>query len=855
MNKLSKLILALIFFSLFVPIIPAQAAGAAIFRLTSVKTDYYVGDNIYIDVMVEPNGESINTVRLISDFTGSGVLQINDFNLGTAWPFQSPGEELNNTTQHINVGGFILVSSVSTNSKFGTLIFRANAVGTSTINISTGSHLISPDQIERLDLAASQNITINVLGALPQPNQAPVFDPVGTKTIDLSQNVSFHVRANDPDGDNVVLTADIPADAVFSNITSGPVAEGDFIWTPTANGSYALKFYATDDNSQGVKIGSLTVNVNVSVPVPVANVAPIFQPVANRSVEIGQTVSFHVQATDPDGDLVNLTWTIPTGSTFINVVNNATIVSGDFSWTPDSQGVYTVTFLAEDNNPTEPKIRTLSVSIGVSVPPNHTPVFEAITEKTVNANDTLTFNVSATDPDGDQVILSMEKLESATLTPISNGVTSTSAFSWKPQNFGIYYAVFKALDDNLNPLESTKTVRITVFGGQCPPCSGGGGGIGNVCPIPQCQEQIFDKPLVKSLPIINSVTHPNQVSWYSNNMPKFTWDIAEQNLGYTFNLDQNPLSDPSVGYFFSEDRVFSFSELQDGFWYFHLKVKYSDGYGPTAHFAVKIDTTAPDLFLPSIEGNKIYFSAIDKYSGLAYFEIKLDDGQWQKIQSPYQLTEADKQGQILTLRAVDKAGNVIESRIDLPKMEVIKEEQKKYIINQPEFVVAVPVITQVEYPIVRGQSLAGAKIYLFISAEPQIIIYTLADYQGNWLAYIDPALTPGKYSVYAIANYNNLDSQPSEKVYFTAAETGIVPAGKFKFPFQWPSIPLNMDTLALLAGTVAAASLLLLGAIKGIKFVIKQIIYRIKDLWENFKLEGRVSEIQKKLKNYGRKKK
>jgi len=199
MTKLSKLILILILLSLFIPNIPAQAAGNAIFRFTSVKTDYYVGENVYVDVMVEPNGESINTVRLISDFTNGDVLTVSDFNLGTAWPFQSPGEELNNTTQHINVGGFILVQSVSTNSKFGTLIFKANKIGTSTINISTGSHLISPDQIERLNIAASQNITINVLGAPPQPNRAPVFDAVGNKSIELGQSVSFHVRASDPD--------------------------------------------------------------------------------------------------------------------------------------------------------------------------------------------------------------------------------------------------------------------------------------------------------------------------------------------------------------------------------------------------------------------------------------------------------------------------------------------------------------------------------------------------------------------------------------------------------------------------------------------------------------------------------
>jgi hypothetical protein len=112
MKNFSKIILILLLFGILLPVFSIHAAGTAIFRLSSAKTDYYVGENVYVDVMVEPNGESINTVRLISDFSGAGVLQINDFNLGTVWPNLSPGKDLNNTTSHINVGGFILVDAI-----------------------------------------------------------------------------------------------------------------------------------------------------------------------------------------------------------------------------------------------------------------------------------------------------------------------------------------------------------------------------------------------------------------------------------------------------------------------------------------------------------------------------------------------------------------------------------------------------------------------------------------------------------------------------------------------------------------------------------------------------------------------
>jgi hypothetical protein len=847
MTKLSKLILTLILLSIFIPNLPAQAAGNAIFRLTSAKTDYYVGETVYVDVMVEPNGEAINTVRLISDFTSGDVLTVNDFNLGTAWPFQSPGEELNNTTQHINVGGFILVESVSANSKFGTLIFKANKIGTSTINISTGSHLISPDQIERLNLSASQNITINVLGAPLQPNRAPVFDAVGNKSIELGQSVSFHVRASDPDGDNVTLSTDIPADAAFNNITTGPIAEGDFSWAPTARGIYTLIFYGSDDNSTGSKTGSLTVTVNVSTPIPPANQAPIFQPVGNKSIRLGETVNFRVQATDPNGDKVNLTWNIPAGATFGNVVNNATVVSGDFSWTPTAEGVFTATFTGLDDNATDPQGSNLTVSIGVSVPPNNAPVFEPLTEKSVNAGETLTFNVSATDPDGDNVILSLESMDTAVLNPITSGITSTSRFSWSPTHFGIYYLVFKAKDDAANSLESTQTVRITVFGGQCPPCSGGGGG-GGSCPIPKCEVQIFNKPITKPLPVISSPTHPSQETWYSKNTPQFVWEVPESNLGYVFNIDQNPLSDPSIGYFFSQDKVFSFSQVADGFWYFHLKVKYEDGYGPTAHYQVKIDTTAPEFFKPSIEGNKLFFSALDKNSGIAYFEMKIDDNTWQKVQSPYTITSDDRKSKILSLRAVDNAGNVIEARIDLPKMEVIKEPGKEYIINQPEYVVEPPVIDKIDFPVIRGRAMPGAKVYLFISTEPQTIIYTLADYQGNWIAYIDKKLAAAKYSIYGIANYNYIDSLPSEKVFLT------VTAGQIGSNLIKLKVGSLLALLAfLLVISFATAGYLVYTFIK--YFIIKKVFRKAYRLGNH---DGKIREdikiLKEKIKNAKKKK-
>ncbi len=708
MLKLGKFIA--LFLSLFIVFqaLPVRAEQTATMSLNSAKTDYYLGDNIYVDIKIKPNGASLNVARAIMDFTGGNTLSIKDFNIGTALPYLSPGKELNNETNHINVGGFALSDSVSSDFILGTLIFQANQTGTATINFSADSHLISIDQQDVFDLANSQGITINVLEGPPPP-----------------------------------------------------------------------------------------------VP---GNRAPVFQAVPNKQINLGDSVNFHVQASDPDNDKINLTWNIPNDAGFNNITNNLPTVSGDFTWTPKDKGIYTLTFIATDNNK-DSKSSTLTVSIGVSVlppPQNHAPIFEKVTEKTVNLGDSLNFNVSATDPDDDNVILSLEPLENASLSSITEGITSTSRFSWTPKNSGIYYAVFNATDNNENNiLSSSLSVRITVFGAECPPCDQQA-----TCPIYQCEQQEIPvaKPLSdKPTPVINSPTHPNKDIWYSNNKPQFTWQPAKDAIGYVFNLDQNPISDPSYAYDLSQDLGFSFTGIPDGFWYFHLRVKYSDGWGPIANYQIKIDKTAPEFFKPSLEkydlkdGStqyKLYFSALDKYSGLAYYEMKIDDGVWQKVSSPYILNENDKKGQVLTLRAVDNAGNALESYVDLSNFTVLEKESANYVIEEKIVMpseVEAPTIDHVILPqkigkilvkevlMVSGRAEPHSIITLHLSTEPETIFSTETNNDGIWLIYLNKNLDPGKYGLYANASLNGINSLPSEMVFFTLKEK-FSPATVFVLP-------------------------------------------------------------------------
>lgn len=96
-------------------------------------------------------------------------------------------------------------------------------------------------------------------------------------------------------------------------------------------------------------------------------------------------------------------------------------------------------------------------------------------------------------------------------------------------------------------------------------------------------------------PIIASTTHPDNSIYYSNNDPSFNWTYTgdAEIKGYSVLLDQIETSEPDTSAF--ENIVEkNYTDIPDGTWYVHVKaVDINDTWSDTAHYQVKIDTTAP----------------------------------------------------------------------------------------------------------------------------------------------------------------------------------------------------------------------------------------------------------------------
>ncbi len=304
-------------------------------------------------------------------------------------------------------------------------------------------------------------------------NAAPVLDPLGPFTVTSCDTLSFTVSASDADGDAVSLAIDEdtrPLDATF-NETSGA-----FSWTPLSvdAGEHVVTFTASD--------GDVTSSLDVEIEVIAFSCEPIVQvfqpseavndtPITSTEVSEGATLTVEVNATDPQaGDAVSLEVSdaaglgLPDGATFSITETGSNYTVGVISWTPDfdQAGNYTVRLNASDTdgfNGTE----FLDIEVLNS---NGAPVFDPLSDQSVTEDSTLTFTVSATDPEGDPVTLSAD-LSNLPGSPSFNA--SSGEFNWTPDNSsaGLYNVTFFAEDGDLERtggnLTSNVTVNITVL--------------------------------------------------------------------------------------------------------------------------------------------------------------------------------------------------------------------------------------------------------------------------------------------------------------------------------------------------------------------------------------------------------
>lgn len=309
-----------------------------------------------------------------------------------------------------------------------------------------------------------ESIAITVLPS--GSNTPPVFTPMSDQTSAEGMTISFAVSAADPEGEAVILSADL-AGLPAGNNASLNEATRLFSWTPGFRHArtlpYVVKFTAAD--AQGA-----SADQSVMITVLNSNRAPLFESMDQKSVKVGATLSFDVQASDPDGDQVNYEADLSRlpanhGALFAPVTRT-------LSWTPTvamEGGPYTLRFIARDTQGAE---SLLDVSVKVVGPGgNSTPVFMSVGAKNAYEGESISFQVQAWDPDPEDRTLNYSADLAA--LPANHGAqfdSQSRTFSWTPPQGSArsepYLVTFSAKDSWM--AEGTLTVRLTVNRNQSP---------------------------------------------------------------------------------------------------------------------------------------------------------------------------------------------------------------------------------------------------------------------------------------------------------------------------------------------------------------------------------------------------
>lgn len=322
---------------------------------------------------------------------------------------------------------------------------------------------------------------------------------------------------------------------------------------------------------------------------------------------------------------------------------------------------------------------------------------------------------------------------------------------------------------------------------------------------------------------ISSPTHPDPEKWYTNNNPKFEWIMSKDITAINVLVDKNPDTNPGT----KSDGLsnsYDFENVDDGVWYFHLRLKNSAGWGEISHFKFQIDKKALEyLNITEVkeEGSilsqaKFSFVASETISGIDYYEIKIDNGEkeiWRQKADELYITPAIGAGEHeLFVTAFNKAGNSIKNSAKFSIEISVAPEIIGYFCAQPDnkisaiendqvFVKNNCILSSGDTLIVKGRSnYPGQQVNVYLQKDnEEVITATIkSDCEGNFIFIANNKLKNGVYQVWAEIIGDNIKSAASKKVSITVKR------------YILPKILLAMDIFGMLSSFIIFIAFLII---------------------------------------------
>ncbi|GAB4369839.1 MAG: hypothetical protein Kow0042_11750 [Calditrichia bacterium] len=274
-------------------------------------------------------------------------------------------------------------------------------------------------------------------------DRPPTIQPIEDRVIDEGQTLVVQVTGEELDKEDqnriTFSMQNLPEGAVFNPATA------QLSWTPgyDQSGTYS-------DILAIMTAGVLADSTSFSITVNHVNRPPVLAEVGDQVVRENELLSFPISGSDPDvedaGKLVFTASNLPEGAVFDSA-------SLSFQWTPtfEQAGEYPgITFTVSDPQGLSDQ-KTITITVQHV---NRPPILSEVPSYTVNENEVLTFQLSASDPDKEDA----GKL-TYSASPLPEGAVlneRTGEFKWTPtfEQSGTYKLQFAVSDGELSDSDS-----------------------------------------------------------------------------------------------------------------------------------------------------------------------------------------------------------------------------------------------------------------------------------------------------------------------------------------------------------------------------------------------------------------
>lgn len=267
----------------------------------------------------------------------------------------------------------------------------------------------------------SFRITVNE----PTPNQAPEYDgSIPNQTFVAGTAITpFGGDFSDPDGDSLSFSVSggtLPGGLSIS-------ADGVIVGTPLRAGRVTgLRIVATDPD--GAIARSDTFRIIVEEPIVIMNAAPVFTPLQDQAVEVGDEIEFFIIATDADGDTLSYDLS-GAAAAYLEIDEDTGLIEGEFDDPGTFQAIVSATDGLDETSISfvfDVTGADIIVVPGSGTPSgtNRPPVVTDIPNRVVSGSFFYDVSFVFADPDGDELTFTTERELPAGVSMNQNGVIS-----------------------------------------------------------------------------------------------------------------------------------------------------------------------------------------------------------------------------------------------------------------------------------------------------------------------------------------------------------------------------------------------------------------------------------------------